>query len=190
MTRFALRALALTVASIWWCAWEPVASADDSVHSSGPKVQRVVSSVATTDRELLPGGLLVGRVLDEQGSPVSHQEVFVTAAGHKVATTRTDEHGVFAVSGLRGGVHMVVCGEAGRLTRFWTAGTAPPGAQKGMFVVSNDAIVRGQWGPPPAANGWIQHTKRWGSNPFVVAGVITAAVAIPVALLEDDDPSS
>jgi hypothetical protein len=53
-------------------------------------------------------------------------------------------------------------------------------------------VVRGQWGPPPG-NEFLQRAKVWATNPFVVGGIIAAAVAIPVAIHNADNdggPSS
>ena len=67
--------------------------------------------------------------------------------------------------------------------------TAPPRVPKTIDVVANDDVVRGQYGPPPG-NRMLKKAKVWATNPFIVGGVGAAAVAIPVALSDNDGPHS
>jgi hypothetical protein len=141
------------------------------------------------DIELASGGLLVGRLLDAGGQPRGNVAVSIVADGAILATTHTDEAGIFAVTNLRGGVHQVSTGDAIQICRFWVNGTAPPLAARSVDFVSGDQVVRGQWGPPPG-NSLIRRAKVWATNPFIVGGVVAAAVAVPVALSDDDGPHS
>ena len=54
-------------------------------------------------------------------------------------------------------------------------------------MVTGRDLVRGQWCPPSRVNCFFRKAKVWATNPFVVGGVIAAAVAIPVALNNDGD---
>ncbi len=138
------------------------------------------------DVELKYGGLLVGRLLDPNGRPLANQEVSILAAGKVLAATRSDAEGVFAVSSLRGGVHQINTTDIAQVCRLWTNGTAPPEAPQSIEIVSGQDLVRGQYGPPPGNRMW-QKAKVWATNPFVVGGIVAAAVAIPVALADDND---
>lgn len=139
------------------------------------------------DIALAPGGLLVGQVLDESMQPVRGAKIAIQAGGQTAASTVTDADGVFAVAGLRGGVHQVVAGESMENCRLWASGTAPPRAAAHLrFVPGQGNVVRGQWGPPSAS--W----KAWATNPWViggVGGVVATAIAVPVVLhnIDDDD---
>jgi hypothetical protein len=141
------------------------------------------------DVELGYGGLLVGRLLDANGRPLSAVEVSIQSGGKPLAATQTDAEGVFAVSNLRGGVHEIATADNVQVCRFWAPGTAPPRAPKSIDVVSDSNVVRGQYGPPPG-NRMLQRAKVWATNPFIVGGVVAAAIAIPVALSDNDGPSS
>lgn len=141
------------------------------------------------DVELGYGGLLVGRLLDANGRPLSGANVSIVAGESKLAETRSDADGVFAVSGLRGGVHQVVTPDTAQVCRLWTNGTAPPKTASSIEVVATEDVVRGQYGPPPGNRMW-KKAKVWATNPFVIGGVVAAAVAIPVALADDDGPHS
>ncbi|MGD9633209.1 MAG: carboxypeptidase-like regulatory domain-containing protein [Pirellulales bacterium] len=141
------------------------------------------------DVELAYGGLLVGRLTDANGRPVVNAPVSVLSAGKPLAAMHTDGEGVFAVAKLRGGVHEIATADAVQVCRLWAPGTAPPGAPKSIDVVASGDVVRGQYGPPPG-NRLLCKAKEWATNPFIVGGVVAAAVAIPVALSDDDGPHS
>jgi hypothetical protein len=60
---------------------------------------------------------------------------------------------------------------------------------KSIDIVSGSEVVRGQYGPPPG-NRFVRKAKVWATNPFIVGGVVAAAVAIPVALHDNKGPHS
>lgn len=141
------------------------------------------------DVELAYGGLLVGRLTDANGQPVANASVSLLSAGKPLAATHTDNEGVFAVAKLRGGVHEIATANSVEICRLWSPGTAPPGVPPSVEVVASGEVVRGQYGPPPG-NRFIKKAKVWATNPFIVGGVVAAAIAIPVALSDDDGPHS
>jgi hypothetical protein len=168
------------LASIGLCMPILPASAKETAPLKAPLVR---------DVELGFGGLLVGRLLDANGRPLQDAEVSILTGDKQLAATRTDAEGVFAVSNLRGGVHQITTADSVQLCRLWAPGTAPPQAAKSIDVISDSATIRGQYGPPPG-NRLLRKAKVWATNPFVVGGVVAAAVAIPVALSDNDGPSS
>ncbi len=141
------------------------------------------------DVELGYGGLLVGRLLDANGRPLPNADVSLLTGGKQLATTKTDADGVFAVAKLHGGVHEVATQDNIRLFRLWAPGTAPPHSPQSIDIVAGSDVVRGQYGPPPG-NRFVRKAKVWATNPFVVGGVVAAAVAIPVALSDNGGPHS
>lgn len=141
------------------------------------------------DVELGDGGLLVGRIVDANGQPVAAMEVTITSGETPLASTRTDAEGVFAVANLRGGVHAITTSENVQVCRLWAPGTAPPQAPQSIELVSKSNVTRGQYGPPPG-NRFVRKAKVWATNPWIVGGVVAAAIAIPVALSDNDGPSS
>src|SRR5262245_29714183 len=80
------------------------------------------------DVELGQNGLLIGRLLTPQGQPVGQADVSVLSNGQPVAATRTDAHGIFAVTGLHGGMHQISTNNSLQLCRLWMHSTAPPNA--------------------------------------------------------------
>jgi hypothetical protein len=124
------------------------------------------------DVALRPGGFLLGQAVDAQGAPVAGKPVSIRQQGNEVVATTTDPAGYFLVKGLRGGTYEIAVGESQGVFRLWAAGTAPPSAEEGALVVAGAAPVRGQGGP----------IGYWLSKPWVIAGGVAAAVAVPVAI--------
>ncbi len=151
---------------------------------------------AVADVALRSGGVFVGQVVDAHGAPLGGAEVSVRFAGKQVVGCTTDAQGVFAAQGLRSGQYDVVAGGGQVTYRLWEEGSAPPTANNGALVVTGDEIVSGQCGgcepggcPPNAgatagALGWMK------SHPLLVAAGVAAAIAIPLALADDDDPTT
>jgi len=162
------------------------ANAQESVRSAA---RSSTPPALVRDVELAYGGLLVGRMLDSSGRPRTDTAVSIRTDSRTLASTRTDAKGVFAVAKLRGGVHEIATDDTMQICRLWANGTAPPHTPQSIEVVSGEEVVRGQWGPPPG-NHLLQKAKVWATNPLVIGGVVAAAVALPIALSDDDGPHS
>jgi hypothetical protein len=106
--------------------------------------------------------------------------VAVIRQGQEIARTQTNAEGRFAVQGLTGGVYQVATPVGAATYRAWSPRTAPPAATQAITIVPDETIVRGQFGT--GALGWL-------ANPWVLAGIVAAAIAIPLALDDDDDAS-
>lgn len=152
-------------------------------------------------------GILTGQLLDAQGVAIDDASVSVAKAGKEVARVKTDKQGKFRVAGLTGGVHQVATAESVGVYRLWAPQTAPPAAQRGLLLVSNAQVVRGQCGCGTpvcgssvcgcgaggvygrgAGGGGI---AGWMANhPLITTGGIAAAIAIPLAVDDDDPPAS
>ena len=130
-----------------------------------------IAPPVVTDVQLRDGGVLVGQLVDAQGAPVRAMPVSLRQNDREVASTLTDESGYYTVSNLQGGIYQVASPNGSAAYRLWSPGTAPPAAQQGALLVVGDEVVRGQFG-------------MWGflTNPWVVAGLIAAAIAVPIAV--------
>lgn len=143
----------------------------------------------TNDVALRTGGLLLGQVVDQQGVAKAGIPVSIQFAGKEVVSTTTDSNGVFAAKGLRGGQYQLLTPQGGSVCRLWAADTAPPAARPAALVVFGDQVVRGQGEVPPCPpsggpmNSWVGWMK---AHPYLVAGTVAAAIAIPLALADDD----
>ncbi len=154
------------------------------------KIVTGVRNVQTPkDIVLKDKGVLVGRIVNAQGRAVANSPVSLQAAGQEVVRVVSDNQGRFEATGLKGGVyHVASTGHQGAY-RLWAPRTAPPTAAKGLSIVSQPVdVVRGQYGggstnPFSTAGQWI------AEHPIITAGVVAAAIAIPIALDDDDDPA-
>lgn len=124
-------------------------------------------------------GSFAGQVVDAQGTAIAGAEVVVVQNDQQVAATRTDGSGSFAINGLRSGVHQVASGSSVSVVRFWAPNTAPPSANSRVMLVADPTVARGNGG----VVGFL-------TNPWVLAGAVAAAIAIPIALNNDDDSGS
>lgn len=182
-----------------WLAWLAIGGMSFPVHALAVGNDVAAADAAATqswrvvDVELRSGGTLLGQVVDAGAQPVAGNDVSILSGSKSVASTRTDEDGRFAVAGLHGGVHQVYAGDTAQVCRLWAPGTAPPKSPSAVQIVTGRDVVRGQWGPP-AGNQFLKNAKGWMTNPFVVGGIVAAAVAIPVAIHnannDDDGPHS
>jgi hypothetical protein len=149
-------------------------------------VLAVEPTTSRTDVALRPGGLLVGQVVDQQGTAKAGAVVSVKYAEHEVVRTTTDANGVFAAQGLRGGQYQLETEDGISVCRLWAPNTAPPSARPAALVVSGNHAVRGQWGGG-SMHQWIDWVK---AHPYITAGVVVTAIAVPLAFADDDDDPS
>jgi len=129
--------------------------------------------------------VLLGQVVDTQGAGKSNVAVAIFLENRELVATKSSQDGYFAFKGLRGGVYRVSAEEGQGLFRVWSAGTAPPNAQQGALVVSDNTVARGQFTPG-------QGIGKFLTRPVVVAGVVATAVAVPVAVhnSQSSEPAS
>ncbi|MEN0111485.1 MAG: carboxypeptidase-like regulatory domain-containing protein [Planctomycetota bacterium] len=145
-----------------------------------------VASPAVADVALADGGVFVGKVVNGQGAVMADTTVSLQQAGQQIATAKTNEEGVFAVQGLRGGLYQVVADNGVVSYRLWAPNTAPPAANQSALIVTGDAVVSGQQYGQQGGG-----VLRWmRENPLLVGAGVAAAIAIPIAVDDDDDPAS
>jgi len=146
---------------------EPAAAASvDSKHATNDQVPAVI------DVTLHDGGTLRGQVVDAQGKPLAGSPLSIRQIDREVARVVSDQSGYFQATGLRGGMYQILAGEATGVYRLWAPRTAPPSAQPGALVVVAGKQVLGQG----------HRVLCWLRNPWVIAGIVAAAIAIPVAI--------
>jgi len=151
----------------------------------------VVVDVALTD-----DGVLVGQVVNSQGTALANAPVVVWSQNHPITRVVTDERGRFAVGGLRAGVYQLATVQGHSACRLWAPGGAPPTCQKGVLLVSGHGALRGQCGhgcgaPCGAPCGPCGGPMAfWLANPWVMGGILATAIAVPVAVHNAERPSS
>ncbi|MEM8947004.1 MAG: carboxypeptidase-like regulatory domain-containing protein [Planctomycetota bacterium] len=154
------------------------------------------------DVALQESGMLVGQLVDGQGTALADANVIVGKAGKGVAQVVTDSEGRFQVTGLKGGVHQILA--AGQLGsyRLWAPRTAPPAATAGVMLVSSTDTVRGQGvgcgtrvcDAPTCGSGCagcsqcdvygrrspVDGIRKWMCcHPYLTGGAIASAIIIP-----------
>ncbi|HID77329.1 MAG TPA: carboxypeptidase regulatory-like domain-containing protein [Planctomycetaceae bacterium] len=170
--RFVIQQLAVWLAVAGFCA-PPVAWAATPEKPSSP----------IADLMLHEGNTLVGQVVDAQGKPLADVPVSLRVAAGELAAGKTNAQGYFAFRGLRSGVYQIAIPAGVAMYRVWAPGTAPPAAQPGAMLVADGQTVRGQ-GCCQGLFGFL------GKHPLLTAGLIAAAIAIPIAIAADKGPSS
>jgi hypothetical protein len=145
---------------------------------AGQTVQ--AASPVIRDVALQPGGILNGQVLNEQAVAQGQAKVAVVHKGKPLTVTETDNAGRFVLTGLEPGVYELHLAEGGGAYRVWAPRTAPPAAEQSVLLVQDSRVVRGMH-QGAGHFGWL-------ANPWVLAGIVALAIAIPLAL-DDDDAS-
>ncbi|HJN10827.1 MAG: carboxypeptidase-like regulatory domain-containing protein [Pirellulaceae bacterium] len=125
------------------------------------------------DVALTSTGELRGQVLNAEGVPQTQVKVAIGQTSQQPTFVSTDEDGRFAVRGLSAGIYQVQTSHGNGVYRVWAPNTAPPSAQPGVLVVSHGQIARGYGGHGGA---------HWLANPWVMGGIVAAAIAIPLAI--------
>lgn len=150
----------------------------------------VARAMTVVDVSLQSDGVLFGQLVDTQGRPLSATEIHITD-GRNQWRTQTDLQGQFKLAGMHGANYTVQVGQQVQLIRAWSAGTAPPSATKGLLFVQDNDVVLAQHCASPVCGSAIGGAKHPLANPWIVGGLVAAAIAIPVAIHNaDDDPAS
>ena len=156
-------------------------------HAAGAGTDRRAPGVVPghariSDVGLQEGGTLRGVLLDSAGAPEVAVPVVLSRGGEVVASTKTGRSGEFAFRDVAAGVVELQTPSSQGIYRLWAPRTAPPAAEAGILIVDGQEIVRGQQA------GWLQSLGGTLANPWVLALIVAGAIAIPLAL--DDDNSS
>jgi len=134
-------------------------------------------SIEISDLVLDLQGGLHGVVVDVHGAPQSAAKVVLLKDKRELGRTRTDKLGRFRFSGVRGGVYSLQSGGQVRFVRVWTTKAAPPGAKATALMVAGNGVIRGQMP--------LEHF--FASDAVVIAGMVAALIAIPIAVSNQGD---
>jgi hypothetical protein len=143
------------------------------------KVQVQVTDAKVLDISLRQHGAFQGRVVDHTGAAVNGAEVVIRQGQKEIAKTVTNEHGQFAVAGLKGGVYEVASGKTVGTYRVWQEAAAPPSAKEQALLVLGQNGERGQFGA-------------LGGGVLLLTAVAIAALVISIIALDEanDEPES
>lgn len=179
-----LRRAAISLACLGMLIQTPVLMAATTPQATAvANTEESTQKPAVFDVGLHKNNTLVGQLINEQGVPLAKQKVSLIQKDHVLVTATTDKQGYFAFSNVAAGTYQVAAPKAQGICRAWAPKTAPPVAQPGILLVDGKGAVRAQQGP----------IAYWLGKPWVIAGLVAAAVAIPVAIhnhQNDKSPSS
>ena len=133
---------------------------------SPDSLYRILDVVLTSDARACRG-----QIVDRDGLGLPGVSVALFQSQRHISSVSTGSDGTFSISGLRGGVYQIVAGDNLHVVRLWSPNAAPPSAQRRVVFVT-DPLMRGQMHPAASMLG----------NPWVITGLVAAAVIIPVAL--------
>ena len=145
-----------------------------AMHSQAPGKDRVL------DISLGAGGRLEGIITDGTGKPLSQPVLLAQPDGKLAAKGASTRDGRFSFDGLRGGVYQLVTQDAAVVCRLWSANAAPPAASKGVLLVSDPTVTRGQ---RPIG-------ELLFSPSAIIGAIIVAAIVIPIAVHNSQDDAS
>ena len=136
----------------------------------------------TTVRDIALGsnGRMSGQLLDAQGHARANQVVVMHRPGAEARQTQTDQNGRFQFIGLTGGTYQVATVDSAAVCRCWAERTAPPAARQEVLLVSGEGVERAQY----------PFSDMLFSAPVLIALVIAAAIAIPIAVHNSQDDAS
>lgn len=178
-----LRILITLITVVGWTLPTNVRGDQDIVTPASRTPETVTQAAAPIDVSISATGHVRGMAVDEAGQALSGMRIYLLhQEGMVVAQTVTDNEGQFTLPVGQGGVYQIVADGSLLLLRCWASETAPPRAQE-SFLVSVGSVQRGQI--HPAMCGL--------ANPWVITGIVVAAIAIPVAInnnRSDRDPAS
>lgn len=166
-------------AAVWMFASLGLLLGNQVALAAGP-ADSAQRPVKVADVELGEGGVLTGRVVDSRGLPQSGVAVSLSRGQDVAVTVKSDGLGVFRVAGLKGGMYRIVVKDGASVSRLWAADTAPPHANDSLMLVSGEGVLAAQVAP----------LKVWLADPFIMAGIVAVAVAVPVALAASRDSGS
>ena len=177
-----LKIVMLVLACVGLLIPAPVVAAVTAPSKTGKEAPQPL--IKAFDIELHQGGTFVGQVVNAQGAPQDKVPVSLLRGNKTLVTTSTNKGGFFAISRVPAGTYRAVAGKTQGVYRIWAKGTAPPKSQPGALLVVGQGPVRAQTGP----------IGYWLGNPWIIAGLVAAAVAIPVAIhnhqIDHDQPAS
>jgi hypothetical protein len=130
-------------------------------------------------------GQFHGVVLNGQGQAMPDTQVKLArvnqqqTAAANMATVTTDARGSFVIRDLPAGTYRLETSSGVFLCRLWTHAAAPPSSASSLCVVNDPQVVRGQR----------PMHEIFRSDPLLMAAIVAAAIAIPIAVHKSQDDS-
>ncbi len=168
-----LQWLAVGLATVGFCMPQAV------LEAAAPNQQ---TPVVVSDIQLQQGNVLLGQIVTPDNAAVVGVDVSLYSKNHRLVISKTDQRGYFAFPGLQAGVYHVIAPGGEGVYRAWTENSAPPAAKPAALIVTRRGTVRGQRA--------MRRFRNLLANPWIVAGIVATAVAVPVAIHNGRSPAS
>ncbi|MCA9024168.1 MAG: carboxypeptidase regulatory-like domain-containing protein [Planctomycetaceae bacterium] len=126
--------------------------------------------ITITDVALTDDGRVTGRVLTTNGAPIDGTRVVVRQGEQIFAKMVTNKEGQFTSEGMRAGVYTIATVQGGGLYRLWPKNIAPPSSKTQALLVTNEPVVRAQFGGSGLAD--------WTAIGLGVAGLTVGIITL------------
>lgn len=149
------------------------AAPDGAPIDSFPRKQVVDIQLDATNR-------LVGQIVDGTGAPLPESQLTLVRLARQPSDAMTltaNGTGMFKSAPLAVGTYRLNTKRGVIICRCWNAKSAPPNAANGLLVVDDLEVVRGQ---QPISS-------LFRTEPLLIAALVTAAVAVPIAVHKSRD---
>ena len=150
------------------------------------------TAIAVQDITLDRAGNFSCRIRPQQlQDPIKVQ---ILQHGKRLVEASLESPQTIAFSGVRPGIYQICWGSSRTgyrtaVIRVWNHGQAPPIANDYLSLdQSASAVVRGQYGDGADGGGSTtpEGIRRIFRNPWISAGIISAAIAVPIAVAYDE----
>lgn len=134
----------------------------------------------TIDIRLDDDGRMTGQVVNGAGQPLPAAKLRMDRLAPRPSESfevEVGENGIFKTAALSAGTYRLHTANGVICCRCWSSKAAPPQAASGLLVVDDAQVARGQ---RPIG-------ELFRTEPLLIAAVITAAVAIPIAVHKSRD---
>ena len=154
----------------------------------------VPAAPAVLDIKLDQNGAFGGGMFNADGAAIPGAVVQLQRDSETVVQELADPQGRFTLHPPQAGNYQLVSGQQVAHIRCWASTVAPPHAQNQVQFVQS-RIERGQsctdmsCTTPSCGGGFGSGLCSFLMNPLVIGTAIAAAIAIPLALDDDDDAS-
>ncbi len=141
-----------------------------------PTITVADTQLVATDVKLDEQNVLKGTVMQTGGKPAANKTVVLGREGKPIGRAIADAEGRFQFANVKPGVYQLATTETAELVQVHPAAAAVPNAVNHVIMGGEATTARGQG-----------FNRQMLLHPLFVGLVIAAAIAIPIAIANNDD---